>query len=180
MAQIYRQLKKNYDSRQDYWTANECHFGEMEMKRLAVPEEGRLLGIRQKFHRNISMMALYRLASDYGNNYWKPAAWLVMLLIVFALMLPLPGIGLLHRTSGQSVTYATVWRVGDSLAPNVSREIKLAGKAGIAAIDTAAFQRDAEYVPAYPWGRVLAIITTLLTSTLFALFLLAVRRQFKR
>ena len=43
VAQIYQQLKKNYDSRLDYWTANEIHFGEMEMKRLAGPTDGRLL-----------------------------------------------------------------------------------------------------------------------------------------
>jgi hypothetical protein len=32
----------------------------------------------------------------------------------------------------------------------------------------------------YPLGRVLAIVETLLTSSLFALFLLAIRRQFRR
>jgi len=32
----------------------------------------------------------------------------------------------------------------------------------------------------YPWGRALALLEFLLTSTLIALFLLAVRRQFKR
>ena len=47
IAQIYQQLKKNYDARLDYWTADEFHFGEMEMKRLAAPTTGRLLNLRQ-------------------------------------------------------------------------------------------------------------------------------------
>jgi len=50
VAQIYQQLKKNYDSRLDYWTANEFHYGEMEMKRLAVP----------RWRRWLSFINLYR------------------------------------------------------------------------------------------------------------------------
>ena len=42
VAQIYQQLKKNYDSRLDYRTANEFHFGEMEMMRLAEPPKENL------------------------------------------------------------------------------------------------------------------------------------------
>jgi hypothetical protein len=72
IAQVYQQLKKNYDSRLDYWTANEFHFGEMEMKRLATPTEGRLLGLRRWMHRRSSLTAWYRYASDYGNSYRKP------------------------------------------------------------------------------------------------------------
>jgi hypothetical protein len=44
----------------------------------------------------------------------------------------------------------------------------------------AAFQRDLAYEPSYPWGRLFALLELLLTSTLIALFLLAVRRQFRR
>jgi hypothetical protein len=47
-------------------------------------------------------------------------------------------------------------------------------------LGVAAFQRDLAYEPSYPWGRLLAIVEVLLTSTLLALFLLAVRRQFRR
>ena len=47
-------------------------------------------------------------------------------------------------------------------------------------MDTATFQHNPEYTPSYPWGRVLAIIETLVTSTLSGLFLLAIRRQFRR
>jgi hypothetical protein len=59
-------------------------------------------------------------------------------------------------------------------------EVRLAAKGLITSVDTATLQRSSEYAPAYPWGRVLAIVETLLTATLFGLFLLAIRRQFKR
>jgi len=37
IAELYQQLKKNYDDKRDYWTAGDFHYGEMEMKRLASP-----------------------------------------------------------------------------------------------------------------------------------------------
>jgi hypothetical protein len=43
----------------------------------------------------------------------------------------------------------------------------------------ATFQKDLDYEPSYPWGRLLALLELLLVSTLVALFLLPVRRQLK-
>ena len=50
----------------------------------------------------------------------------------------------------------------------------------MAALSVAGFQKELRYEPNYPWGRMLALGELLLTSTLIALFLLAVRRQFRR
>jgi hypothetical protein len=180
VAQIYQQLKKNYDFRLDYWTANEFHYGEMEMKRLAGPMAGPLLWLQQWLHRRLSFVALYRLASDYGNSYRKPMLWLFATLVLFSALLPLPGVGLKRQGVMQAETYASVWRTGDGWTPNLWTEARLVGKSAITSADTAIFQKSAEYAPAYPWGRVLAIFETVLTSSLLALFLLAIRRQFKR
>ena len=176
VAQIFQQLKKNYDSRLDYWTANEIHFGEMEMMRLAGP-------VRQWWHPRLSFLALslYKYASDYGNSYGKPLAWLLGVLLAAALLFPFPGVGLKGNAANSAiVTYSRVWNRQDSLTNNLWTEAKLIGKSGITAIDTATFQRTPEYIPVYPLGRILAIVETLLTSSLFALFLLAIRRQFRR
>ncbi len=56
----------------------------------------------------------------------------------------------------------------------------LVGHSLLTTLYVAAFQKDPLYEPSYPWGRLLALLEMLLTSTLFALFLLAVRRQFRR
>ena len=180
VAQIYQQLKKNYDSRLDYWTANEFHFGEMEMKRLAGPTEGPFLRLRQWLQRRLSLVALYRYASDYGNSYGKPMIWLLGILVLFAGLLPLPGVGLKRQGARQAETYASVWDLQKTYGENLWAQVRLVGKGAITSVDAATFQRSAEYAPAYPWGRVLAILETLLTSSLFALFLLALRRQFRR
>jgi hypothetical protein len=180
VAQIYQQLKKNYDARLDYWTANEFHFGEMEMNRQVTPNGRRLLGLRRWVHRWLSLTAWYRYASDYGNSYRKPLLWLLAVVVVFAVLFPLPGVGLRHRDASftENETYGWVQTYGS--VQNLQGMSKLVGKSMLVAVDMATFQRNPEYAPAYPWGRALAIAETLLTSTLFALFLLAIRRQFRR
>jgi uncharacterized protein YjbI with pentapeptide repeats len=182
IAQTYRQHKKNYDSRLDYWTANEFHFGEMEMRRLAGPTDGPLLQLRRWWHRNLGFVAWYKYASDYGNSYRKPLLWPFGTLLAATLLFPITGLELKQAISANaaSVTYSSVWNRQDSWTNNFWTEAKLIGKSGITAIDTATFQRTPEYTPVYPRGRVVAIVETLLTSSLFALFLLAIRRQFRR
>jgi len=181
VAQIYQQLKKNYDSRLDYWTANEFHFGEMEMKRLAVPASGRLLWLRQWWHRNLSFVAWYRFASDYGNNYRKPLLLLLFfVLFLFPAAFPFPSVGLRRHVDKRVETYFSVWDYQKSYRENFWKEKNLALNSLVASVDIAEFQKSPEFEPALPRGHVLAIYETLLTSSLFALFLLAIRRQFRR
>jgi uncharacterized protein YjbI with pentapeptide repeats len=185
VEQIYHQLQKNYDSRLDYRKANDFHSGEMEMRRLELPSDGPLLSLRRKIPRWLNLLTLYRLASDYGNSYAKPGAWLIATLFAATLSFPLTGLESKQPKPGNSagnaiVTYQNVWNRQDSWTNNLRTEGKLLIKSGITAIDTATFQRNPEFTPVYPRGRILGIIETLLTSSLFALFLLAIRRQFRR
>jgi hypothetical protein len=182
IEQIYHQLKKNYDARLDYRQANDFHFGEMEMRRLEPRTCQRLLKPWGRLRPRLGPEAWYKYASDYGNSFAKPAWWLAATLLAAALCFPIPGLEQKQLMSGQprAYTYLKVWDKRDTWTSNLWTEAKLLGDSFIASVDTASFQRNAEYTPAYPWGRVLAIVETLLTSTLFALFLLAIRRQFKR
>lgn len=184
IAQLYHQLKKNYDERLDYGAADDFHFGEMEMKRLKVPTKGQLLGLRQFSHRHLGLAAWYRLGSSYGNSYVRPAAWLLFVLLMFAALFPLAGLKkVVTNTAGVApppITYRSEWSAESPFHDKVRAELKLLGKSALASIDTASFQKTSEYVPTYPWGRALAILETLLTATLVALFLLAIRRRFRR
>jgi hypothetical protein len=185
VEQIYYQLQKNYDTRLDYRKANDFHYGEMEMRRLE-PTAGGLFSLVPRFLRRwASLLNLYRIASDYGNSYAKPGAWLLATLLAAMFLFPVTGLELKQPKSGNAagnaiVTYQSVWNRQDSWTNNLWTEGKLVIKSGITAIDTATFQRNPEYTPVYPSGRILGIIETLLTSSLFALFLLAIRRQFRR
>jgi hypothetical protein len=108
--------------------------------------------------------------------------WPFGTLLAATLLFPITGLELKQAISANaaSVTYSSVWNRQDSWTNNFWTEAKLIGKSGITAIDTATFQRTPEYTPVYPRGRVVAVFETLLTASLFALFLLAIRRQFRR
>lgn len=57
MAEVYHQLKVNYDSKGDPWTAGEFHYGEMEMKRRWSRWQKPVL---RWLGQNFALTALYR------------------------------------------------------------------------------------------------------------------------
>lgn len=182
IAQMYQQLKRNYDSRLDYWTANKFHYAEMEMQRVAVPISGWFLGIRQWWQPRFSLVAWYKYASNYGNSYARPAVCLLVSVVLFAVLFPLAGMEQAHPSGNISrvYTYGSIFSRKASFRETAGAELKLLLDGFLVAIDTAAFQKQSEYVPAYPAGHSLVVVETIVTSALLALFLLAIRRQFRR
>jgi hypothetical protein len=182
IAEFYQQLKKNYDDRRDYWTADDFHYGEMEMKRLSSPCHNRIL---RWLHKRVGLVAWYKYTSEYGESYVRPALWLLALLLIFTVLYPLTG---LRGAPSKSIPARTPVMDASS-APGTwtvlsywqhGRLAETFGDSFMTALGVAAFQRELAYEPTYPWGRLLALIELVLTSTLIALFLLAVRRQFRR
>ena len=78
------------------------------------------------------------------------------------------------------LTYSEPFLAGQEHKNLWTARRRLFGNSLITALDVAAFQRETVYQPIYPWGRLLTLLEMILTSTLFALFLLAVRREFRR
>lgn len=193
IADLYQQLKKNYDDHSDYSVAGDFHCGELEMKRLHSEQSNQLL---RWLHRYAGLVAWYKYASSYGESYVRPAFLLLIVLAVFTLLLPLAGLEL-SVNARQTMVAGT--NVGTSV-PDVATEVnyrhfreflashpgrcsgvaKFFGHSLMTALSVAGFQRELRYEPSYPWGRALALLELLCTSTLVALFLLAVRRQFRR
>jgi hypothetical protein len=210
IAEIYQQLKKNYDDKRDYWTAGDFHYGEMEMKRLATPQPNRLsrwlknIGLagprfevsHRRWHRNVGLAALYKYASEYGESYNVPILWLAGFLFLFMFLYPILGLHPTLKVGGvQAAAHDPLSRDAGvpelsyrnyihyaSLQPGGERLSfpALLGHSLMTSVGVAALQRDLAYEPSYPWGRVLSWLELALTSTLIALFLLAVRRQFQR
>jgi len=195
IAELYEQLKKNYDDRRDYWTAGDFHYGEMEMKRLHSPSRNRLV---RWSHQNLGLVAWYRYASDYGENYVKPFLRLLLVLALFTLIYPACG---LHRVSSEEASPSAPVGQTTSLAASTEeisyasflrflrtypdRRLRSAtaffGQSLMSTMSVASLRRDfADYEPQSVSGRFAALIELLVTSTLVALFLLAVRRQFRR
>jgi len=194
IAETYHQLKNNYDSRGDPWTANDFHYGEMEMLRRLSRFHNRWA---RWLHQNLGMTALYKYASEYGLSRGRPPGWLFLALVAFTIALlcsglrPVPGraaarLASLPQVSGQpgtgeELSYSRYIRFG--IRDQTGREtgpgsLFIDGFATVVGI--ALLQRDLPYEPATRFGRLLAYTELALTSTLAALFILAVRRQFKR
>jgi hypothetical protein len=137
------------------------------------------------WHQRFGLAAWYRRASDYGESWGKPLLWLFAILVLFAALYPLLG---LRPAAGKSPTAKTTSVQVETPSPqetdsrywNYERPGRLFRDSVMTSLGVAAFQRDLAYEPSYPWGRLLALLELLLTSTLIALFLLAVRRQFRR
>lgn len=191
IAELYQQLKKNYDDRRDYWTAGDFHYGEMEMKRLH--SRSRWPWVRW-LHQYLGLVAWYKYFSCYGESYVRPLWLLAAVLVAFVLLYPLAGL----RTTPPVSTTVTQQAPPPMPATELSYchfaefirahpgsrwsggKKAFFGHSLMTTLSVTSLQKGLGYEPVYPWGRALALLQLLLTSTLIALFLLALRRQFKR
>lgn len=194
IAKTYQQLKRNYDGKGDYWTAGHFHYGEMEMLRL---HSGFRLRPLRWLAQNLSLTALYRYGSAYGESVKRPLAWLAAIVLMFALLFPLAGLAVNPNQGEMGLTGWQVdyWNAGQFFQQHQSENpvprwvrwmtwdnaaVPLLVHSEMTALSVAGFQKELRYSPAYPWGRALALLELLLTTTLGGLFLLAIRRQYKR
>ena len=191
IAELYQQLKKNYDDRRDYWTAGDFHYGEMEMKRLSSRRKNPIL---RWLHSHLGLAAWYKYASEYGESHVRPAVLLLLfLLVLFPATYPLIGLRPTNRVlisaAGQTLqshqpailSYTAYIRSGGQYAGAHSKTIcQLLVDGEITSVDTALLRRNLAYEPVGGWGWLAMRLEFALAATLFALFLLAVRRQFRR
>ena len=127
----------------------------------------------------------------------RPLAWLAAMVLLFALLFPLAGLEVNPKTGEQGLSgwQVNYWNArqffldhnNENPVPELVRRmtqdhaaLPLLVHSGMTALSVAGFQKELRYSPAYPWGRALALLELLLTTTLGGLFLLAIRRQYKR
>jgi uncharacterized protein YjbI with pentapeptide repeats len=89
LARLYRQLRVNFEKDGDHRAAADFRYGQMEMRRLDV------LGgnpASRMFRRTFSLLTCYKVLSDYGENPGRAAAWLIVVVGVFAVLFAFWGI----------------------------------------------------------------------------------------
>jgi len=205
---VYQQLKKNYDEAKDYWTAGDFHYGELEMKRLACKRKSKVVRWLVQ-HLRLVALYKYASQYGESYTRPLPWLFFVLLLFMGLYPLagldlskgpsqPTPAAVAIHGSAPQMTVAAATQQ---NSAPEARSELSYGhfsefvknypgrkwvgrcaffGHSLMTALSVAGFQKELKYEPSYPWGRVLALLELLLTSTLIALFLLAVRRQFRR
>nr|MBI3613418.1 pentapeptide repeat-containing protein [Nitrospirota bacterium] len=167
VSNVYRQLINNFEKSRNYDLAEDCSIGAMEMKRL---DPAHFLFARElrpyyekwswlrRLGEQVSVANLYRLASNYGTSYIRAFWVLILLLLGFALLFTLSGV-----------------------SPNPSRNAGPLAPAGlIHAVEVVTFQSPTRYVAGSGLAWILEQVERLLIAAQVALFLLALRRRFRR
>jgi uncharacterized protein YjbI with pentapeptide repeats len=197
IANTYRSLTKNFEGNRHYDLAEDCFCGEMEMKRLDPAHFlfPRFLGgyySRNRWARNsaarLSFAYLYSVLSKYGSSYIRALVWLIAFLTFFAVLFPFLGLRMTEARNASQEEKITVGEKTEvtsmsfswSNASQFSDAVKILGAGMWTALDTATFRKNATVEPVTKWGKRAALIEMVVMPSQLALFLLALRRRFRR
>jgi uncharacterized protein YjbI with pentapeptide repeats len=194
VADVYRRMVKNFERNRQYTLAEDCFVGEMEMRRLNPRNFlfARFTGSFYDKHRwarwlgeQCSFTNLYRALSDYGSSYRRALVALLGLLFLFALLLPTCGLRLPPGSPAQTAPgtpEAAEISWGSALAhpPRMRQCLGTLGAGLLASIEIATFQKSPARGPANGWTRLVAAFETVVIPGQLAIFLLALRRRFRR
>ncbi len=167
LLELYVSLKKNFEASGNYIDAGDWFYREMECRRrlIAVNRSRIVRWLRQNF---FSFPPWYRFVSEYGENYTRPMWGLLATLVLGAVSYFYSGFGTDH-----TINYDFAWTVtGESFWGLVDAMLYSLGVMSFQVTKTG-FQH----------GTVTATLTlaqVVLTLILVPLFLLALRRKFRR
>jgi uncharacterized protein YjbI with pentapeptide repeats len=170
VAVVYRQLLKNFEETRSYDLAEDCFRGEMRMKQ-KNPDQPQF---------NRFMVWMYGLMSQYGSSYTRALMWLLAFIMLFGLLFPVAGLRVTNSPAPSGLT-STASSVFYWPCPTKKSAFLKTATAGFwASLGVATFQKAPAYEPGTPVGKHLATTEIIVISSQFALFLLALRRRFKR
>lgn len=168
VANAYRRLVINFERARQYEWAEQAVVGEMEMRRLnpATP------WLTHFF------LEMYKCFSLYGSSFGRALSWLVVfLLLLFPSLFPAAGLQMREPSSVQTrVSWWEPW--GGHTGLRRYGSTYLSGL--VATVETITLQRDPGYRPANDWTRLLAAVELVAIPGQLTLFLLALRRRFRR
>jgi len=163
VANLYKQLQRNYIADYSYAESGQFYQGEQEMIRKA----------KGKWRRFFCANNAYRWISLYGESFGLPLFWLVLTLLVFPVYLLFNGFSV--GADSARIRYELFWS-GDFLFP-ISDYLTAFGKN----ILFVSFQRgDLSDCLSGVWPQVFVTAETIWIVALVTFFVLALRRRFRR
>jgi uncharacterized protein YjbI with pentapeptide repeats len=165
----YRQLKQNYEDNRNYTEAGDFYYGEMEMTRLKLPFLRRYL---------LSWEALYWIVSGYGQRWGSSFGLLALTFLVFPIFFMFGGLQTPTENGlcGKYISYDIAWNlppVSEALA-----DYELCLRYSTVTI-LPMKESSAHFSPSIV-TRYLLVAEIILLPTFATLFILALRRRFKR
>lgn len=172
LRNIFTQLKKNYQDRLDYARADQWFCRELECRRRMIKEYAGQT-IISKFTIGVARLVywLYKLASNYGDSYIRPLSWLIIVIFISAFLYLMNG----FKIGGQSIDYN--WCPECGLSTEHILDFLKAILFSMAAM-LLQVGRSIEVVGL--GSAIVHIFQLLITAILAPLFLLALRRKFRR
>jgi uncharacterized protein YjbI with pentapeptide repeats len=169
VCSAYRQLKQNYEDNRNYTEAGDFYYGEMEMTRLKLPFLRRYL---------FSWEALYWIVSGYGQRWENSFILLVLTFLVFPIFFMFGGLQTPTEDglAGKYISYDIAWNL-----PPVSQALadyELCVRYSTVTI-LPMKESSAHFSPSIV-TRYLLVAEIILLPTFATLFILALRRRFKR
>ncbi len=165
---LYVQLKKNFESERNFIEAGDWFYREMETRRAEALSTGSE-GIR--FLKTlIAPISLYKWASKYGESYWKPFGWLLVVWSFFSGLYFYSGFAI----GSDKINYNWEWMALSG--QNVQDFLQ----AMLCSLGVMSFQAGRSIELSSSWSVFCSIVQLILTTILVPLFLLAVRRKFRR
>ena len=179
VEKMYRQLRHNYEDSKNYPDANRFYFGEMEMRRK------KRAGIQRWF----SLTQAYFLSSGYCTRPCRALAVWALLLGVFTAGFMLAGLHVnaayqaemrgLTSYLPEDIRWRWGWPLGWERA-GLKVWFEHARYALLHVIEVASFSRYRHYTHLSGWGDALGVAAIVLIPLQLAMFVLAVRRAYKR
>jgi uncharacterized protein YjbI with pentapeptide repeats len=186
IAALYRGLRKQYEDRLAYHEASDFHVGEMEMRRLAGYDPwsepfGRFNLARRAwrritriYRRYCSLTAMYSYLSRYGESYVRPLIWTAA---------AITGFGALFLRAGfydQGVGHSPLIMYRLNLISGGLPRMQDAAGALSLSLSSFFLRTSAVGMGLTPATRIIVVLESVVGASLIALFVLALRRHFKR
>lgn len=181
VADSYRQLVLNYESKRDYDAAEDFHVGEMEVRRKSAAADA-----KKQFWRKVSWRLnsyqLYRFSNNYGTSYWQGLLILLIMLGIFSGAMLLAG----FRASKESVAGPSavieydLWPDSDHHHVSAREWFADYREAVLFSLSIITFQRERFYEPLGWQSRLVLFVGVFTMTAQLAMVLLAIRRRFKR
>ncbi|MBI4311636.1 MAG: hypothetical protein HY681_07620 [Chloroflexi bacterium] len=164
VANLYRQLRLNYEGQKQEVEAGHFYIGQMDMRR-RDPDTG-------WFTRNVALR-VYRAVAMYGESAWRPLVVYLLTSLLFAALYLYAGFYWSGEEPHEAVDYA--WRWGGAFLPFGGDYLK----AWYLALTAGSLLRGNAQVMA-DWGLIVAYFNMVWDIFLIALFVIALRRHFRR
>jgi len=177
IEQLYRRLQLNFENSKRYGEAGDFYIGVMEMRRRQLAAGSSLIWWRRARQNVLSMIALYRLVSEYGERYTRCLWWMLAVFLLFPALYLLTGFDYPAANPADAV-YERI-DYDPSYCVDIPRFAGDYVKAAVVSLHAFTFQRDVPYRLTVA-SRALSILESAVSAALLALFLLAVRRRFRR